>query len=117
MKRIITLLISFIMLITLCSCTQQKINSLSNELKSKEWEGKGEYMTTITLDFEEDNATVEIVAYGGAKNSISGLSIVSDSTITINDDKLKKNFTFTYTLQGNQLELEYDGQKIIMTAQ
>ena len=117
MKKIIFLILSTIICICLlCSCTQTKIQSISDELKSKAWEGKGEYMTTINLEFNDNNAKVEILSYGGAKTIIKGQCIVSDKDFNITDNKLHKNFIFTYKLEGDTLILNYDNNKMKMHA-
>ena len=114
LKKTVSFVVALMMILSLISCTQNKVETLGDQLKTGVWQGAGEYMTTITLSFDEIRAKIEIKSFGGAKYVVEGVAVVDDGKIVITDEESNKNFLFEYRIQGNKLEIEYEEQIVTL---
>ena len=105
--------------ILICACVlllggcTQVIESVSDELRFNRWKAENENGTQIFLSFDLNRAEMEFVgADEEASGIITGPCIVSDSGFIITDTSMGEIFYFTYTLSGDKVTVEYQGQKI-----
>ncbi len=109
MKKIknITILIMMSVVLMCSSCTEI-INTEADEIRSFEWQIRNDDISAA-LSFENDNAALAISSYGESC-IIKGLCIISENTIVIIDNSLKNEYVFNYSLSGQSLILERNGE-------
>ena len=103
MKKIknITILIMMSVVLMCSSCTEI-INTEADEIRSFEWQIRNDDISAA-LSFENDNAALAISSYGES-------CIISENTIVIIDNSLKNEYVFNYSLSGQSLILERNGE-------
>lgn len=98
--------------ILLCSCTQRSVTSQEDEVKINSWSGNGEYCTTVFLSFDGTKANFDIHSMGGATTSLHGDCVVDEKKILLTDSRLKKSLEFDYEIEGDKMQLTYNGGTI-----
>ena len=112
LKKIVAvgLILLHILLFSGCETT---VECYGDELKANRFEAVLKSGYKVSLEFEENNAAFEI---NGDKvgSKISGVSIVSEDTFVICDEKTKETYAFSYALTGDKLTLTYDGFELVL---
>lgn len=87
-------------------CTTRQIITTSDELTINKWSNSDKFNKEIFLEFSDNNATLSFKTekFNG---KISGVTIIDDKTITINDTTLNQEFSFDYELFGDKINLKY----------
>ena len=113
-RAYIVLAAAYILLLCafLSGCTRV-IGDCSDELVMHSWAAEYDNGTSISLSFDEDRAVLTAKA-GETKHTLSGICILSLTDFTICDEKTRENYTFSYTVHGDSLELTYDGSTLIL---
>lgn len=93
----------------LFGCTRV-ITDASDELVMNAWGKSFDNGAEVSLMFDDDKATFSY-HNGDIEAEISGVYVVSCDAFTICDDE---NYTFSYILHGDSLELSYNNSTIIL---
>lgn len=74
------------------------------------WSGAAENGTAASLSFDGSRGSLSIEGDNGIL--IDGLCIAGNKSLTICDEKSGVNYTFSYTLYGDRVELTYNGSTL-----
>ena len=109
-KAVAALLISFFFL--LCGCMRSTSGRI-DELREHEWRAQFEGGATVSLSFEEDEATL-VLENAGELAEISGKCLIDNEQFVIFVPELGQNYGFQYVPQGKTLELRYGEKTIVL---
>ena len=100
-------------LIFLCSCSEA-IDTTQSTIRANTWEyGRKDF--TLNLSFCDDNAKIVVKDKDNkAQYSISGITTVTDKKITVRDKETLTDYTFDYSLRGEEVSLTYEGKTLIL---
>ena len=87
-------------------CTTRQIVTTADELTINKWSSSDKFNKEISLEFNGNNATLSFKTENFS-GKISGLAIIDDKTIIINDTNLNQDFFFEYELFGDKINLKY----------
>ena len=110
-KSSLLLILTITLLLTLQGCGKTAINNEADEIKLYSWVYSGEQGISSTLEFHDDEASLNIVN-DSEKCLIKGLCVFSENKLVIIDTKLQKEFAFEFELYGREIILKY-GDKTI----
>lgn len=109
--KIIVIYILSLGLFFLSSCSEA-IDTPQRVLRANTWEyGRKDF--SLTLSFRDDD--VEIVVKdkdNKALYTIKGITTVTDKKITVRDSDTLTDYTFDYSLRGEDVRLTYGGKTI-----
>ena len=105
-KRFITVILIITFAFLMCGCTTRQIITTADELTINKWSSSDKFNKEISLEFSDNNATLSFKTENFS-GKISGLAIIDDKTITINDTTLNQDFSFEYELFGDKINLKY----------
>ncbi|MEE1056318.1 MAG: hypothetical protein UH239_03625 [Acutalibacteraceae bacterium] len=105
-KRFITVILIITVTFLMFGCTTRQIITTADELTINKWSSSDKFNKEISLEFSENNATLSFKTENFS-GKISGLAIIDDKTITINDKTLNQDFSFEYELFGDKINLKY----------
>ena len=109
------LIILFIIVILLTSCTQVIVDE-ADEIRLNKWSAELENSSTVTLDFDDDIARFKIKSKDKEANSIiKGLYAIDDKNIMIYNQDENEPYFFGYKINNNKLVLKYDGGSLALT--
>lgn len=110
-KKLITATIIMMLVAFMCGCSSRRIVSQADELTMNKWSNSDKFDKEISLEFSDSKATLHLKTtnYSG---KISGLAIIDEKTITINDTTLNQDFSFNYELFGDKINLEYNNNTL-----
>lgn len=110
-KKLITATIIMMLVTFMCGCNSRSIVSQADELTMNKWSNSDKFDKEISLEFSDRKATLNLKTtnYSG---KISGLAIIDEKTITINDTTLNQDFSFNYELFGDKINLEYNNNTL-----
>lgn len=98
-------------LIFLCSCSEA-IDTPQSTLRSNTWEYSRKDFS-LTLSFCDDNAKIVVKDKDNkVQYSISGITTVTDKKITVRDKETLTDYTFDYSLRGEEVSLTYSGKTL-----
>ena len=98
-------------LIFLCSCSEA-IDTPKSTLRANTWEYSRKDFS-LTLSFCDDNAKIVVKDKDNkAEYSISGITTVTDKKITVRDKETLTDYTFDYSLRGEEVSLTYSGKTL-----
>ena len=98
-------------LIFLCSCSEA-IDTPQSTLRANTWEYSRKDFS-LTLSFCDDNAKIVVKDKDNkAEYSISGITTVTDKKITVRDKETLTDYTFDYSLRGEEVSLTYSGKTL-----
>ncbi len=90
----------------LVGCTKT-IETSSDELVASDWYVKLENDNEISLEFNDDNATMEFLFSDEEKLCISGFCEVSDNKFIIYDKNTKTPYVFEYIVQFDRVFVNF----------
>lgn len=99
----ITIVLSVLFLV---GCTNT-IETSSDELVASDWYAKLENNNEISLEFNDDNATMEFLLFDEEKLCISGFCEVTDSEFVIYDKDTKAPYAFEYIVQFDRVFVKF----------
>ena len=105
-KRLLIAILITILILLMYGCTTRQIITTSDELTINKWRNSDKFNKEIFLEFSDNNATLSFKTENFS-GKISGLAIIDDKTITINDKTLNQDFSFEYELFGDKINLKY----------
>lgn len=105
-KKLATGVLVIIFAFSTYGCTSRQIVNQADELTLNKWRSADKFDNEISLEFIENKATLSLKT-NNFSGKISGLAIIDDKTITINDTSLNQNFSFDYELFGDKINLKY----------
>ena len=77
------------------------------------WSGSFEHGAEVTLSFTQTEGYLEIES-DDSSLSIAGLCMLTDDSILIFDDDSGMNYSFSYRLYGDRVELKRDGSVLTL---
>ena len=92
-------------LLLLSGCSKT-IDSPADELRAFSWQGDYENGNTVTLSFDDSNASLS-VSNNDFELELEGLCVFSDDSFTICDNGSDINYTFGYALYGDRVEMSF----------
>ena len=92
------------MLLALTGCQRIVVNS-SDELTLHSWYTELDNGNKISLEFNDNNATVKVSLFDGKTESISGLCEVSDTAFVIHDSNTGVAYPFYYIVHFDRVEI------------
>lgn len=100
-------------LIFLCSCSEA-IDTPQSTLRANTWEYSRRDFS-LTLSFSDDDAKIVVKDKDNkAEYSISGITTVTDKKITVRNSDTLTDYTFDYSLRGEDVSLTYEGKTLIL---
>ena len=96
-------------LIFLCSCSEA-IDTPQSTLRANTWEySRKDFF--LTLSFCDDNAKIVVKDKDNkSEYSISGITTVTEKKITVRDKQTLTDYSFDYSLRGEDVRLTYGGK-------
>lgn len=110
-KRLLLVVLAFIVCFSFCSC-QRVIENKKDEVEQNLWQSEFENQNTVTLRFDDINATFTVEDNERLKLFIHGMFFIDDESIYIIDDETHTAFSFSYILHGDRIELIFNEKKI-----
>lgn len=112
MKALRLSLLAILIGVLLCGCTRT-IRDPADELTMFSWEAESENGSCVQLSFDDNTARFT------AQNdtfvlSIDGVYLIDDTTIVISDAQTLMNYSFTYLVHGDSVDLTYGGGTITL---
>ena len=112
LKTALMLLFIISVCLSLCSC-KRVIRSPADELTMSSWSADMKNGNRLSLSFDADEAVFT------AENPdftlvISGYCLTDDEGFVICDEQTQLNYSFTYILHGDSIELSRDGSTVIL---
>ena len=84
-----------------------------SELTQSTWQAQLEGGGNLYLSFDGDHATLDIQS-GKEQTQIKGRVIADEKSFVIFDRELAQNYGFEYVPRGEQLELCFEGNTVVM---
>lgn len=106
------IIFSILLTLTLCGC-QRNIESPSDEIVMYRWRSQLDSGNEVSLTFEGDNASF-VTENEDFRLSVSGYCAMYDDRFIISDQKTRDNYTFSYQLFGDHIELTYGDGTIVL---
>ena len=111
MKKFVVI-ISIIICIVFCSCTQDT-SGYSYELTSSSWKSTQKGGAEVSLTFDDDTANLSI-KNADKSTQIKGKFIADEETFVIFVPEICQNYGFAYVSKGNTLDISYNGNTITL---
>ena len=109
---IITAIFVITAALTLASCSRT-VRSPKDELTMFIWRSELDSANTVELSFRDDRASFSMRNESFIM-TLGGHCIVDDTTFVICDDETRENYSFSYILRGDSVELSYNGGTIVL---
>ena len=109
-KTVSVLLISFFFLF--CGCTRSTSGRI-DELRKHTWSAQFEGGATVSLSFEEDEASL-MLENAGELAEISGKCQIDNEQFVVFVPASGQNYGFRYMPRGKTLELRYGDNTIVL---
>lgn len=106
MKKCLVILV-VAMCLLLSSC-QKVIVTPADELTSYQYKSEYENGNVVSLYFEGDKATLDMVTKRGERAQICGFCEISESDFVIFDSKTGVAYPFGYTVYYDRVDIMYD---------
>ena len=109
--KIIVIYILSLGLLFLCSCSEA-IDTPQRVLRANTWEYSRKDFS-LTLSFSGDDAKIVVKDKDNKEEYIiSGITTVTDKKITVRDKETLTDYTFDYSLRGEDVRLTYSGKTL-----
>lgn len=96
-----------------CSCSEA-IDTPQRVIRANTWEYSRKDFS-LTLTFRDDDAEFVVKDKDNkALYSISGITTVTDKKITVRDSESLTDYTFDYSLRGEDVRLTYNGKTLTL---
>ena len=97
----------------LCSCSEA-IDTPQRTLRANTWEYSRKDFS-LTLSFHNDDAEIVVKDKDNkVEYSICGITTVTDKKITVRDSDTLTDYTFDYSLRGEDVRLTYSGKTLTL---
>ncbi len=102
------ILVPILLCAVLLSGCRRVVTDCSDELTMHLWQGEYDNGMSVSLSFDDDDATLSLSLSDGRENRINGLCVLDLEQFVIIDDDTSESFSFGYTVHGDSVDITYD---------